>query len=149
MSSITIREENSPAFWQAILDHPAVAHVKHGHDVRAEAVIGRPEVSAFASAHGGYVCIRLDVLARVYEIHALYRPEGWGREACVALKLMLNALDADVILATETRDPMSRPPLSFGFRPASEFRPSLIGATRTWVLTRDAWRASQPYRRMR
>lgn len=144
----TIREEKSAAFWQRILDHPQVEHVKHGLDVPASVVLGQDAVRAFASDHGGYLAIRQGVLGRVYEIHALYLPEGRGKEACEALKLTLNQLDADVILATETRDPQSRPPLSFGFRPCAEFRPSLIGETRTWVLIRDAWRGSAPYRRM-
>lgn len=148
MTEITIREERDPRFWQAVIDHPAVEHVKGGHDLVAADLVGRKDVRPIASENGGYIFVRLDVLARIYEIHAAYKPQGWGAEAHAALKLAIEAVDADVIVATETSDPHSRPPLSFGFRCAADFRPSPIGDVRSWVLTRDAWLSSDARRRM-
>lgn len=145
---IAIREERSAAWWQSVIDHEAVSHIKQGHDLKAADLVRRVDVRPFASKSGGYIFVRLDVLGRVYELHAAYKPEGWGREAHQALKLALEVVDADVVLVTETANPQSRPPLSFGFRCGSDFRPSLIGEVRTWVLTRDAWAASVARRRM-
>jgi hypothetical protein len=144
----SIRVERDPAFWREVFDHPEVGGVLRGYDVDIGPALAHDAVIPFASQHGGYLFVRLDVLSRVYEIHAAYTPEGRGREAHEALKEALETIKADVIVAMETDNPMSRPPLTFGFRAVGEFEPSPIGDVRTWVLTRDAWEASQARRRM-
>lgn len=138
-------EDRNAAFWTAVYEHPEVRpHVAGDFDIAA--VIDHPTVAAFRSAHGGYLFHRSDALGRVWDLHALYTPEGWGREACSALKLALAAIfarGAQLVTAHEVEGWWrSQPPRSFGFSAAGIFEPSDFGPLRTWVLTRTAWEAS-------
>lgn len=95
--------------------------------------------------HGGFFLAQIDPLGRVHELHAAFRPEGWGDEPGRLLKRFLAEDGWDVILATEVEGNWrSRPPKSFGFRPAGPF----AGQFRTWILTRAAWEQSPARRRM-
>lgn len=135
-------------FWRDVALHPEVhPHVSLGLDVDWwSPLLGSPAVRVFQSDHGGYFLAQLDPLARVWELHAAFKPEGWGREANRTLKAALRDLGAwDVVLATEVEGNWrSRPPKSFGFRPSA---PS-DGQFRTWILTRDAWDRSPARGRM-
>jgi len=79
----------------------------------------------------------------------MFTPSGLGLEANAVLKHSLRTLfyTAHLILVTETENPRSRPPLSFGFRPSGEPTATTIGPLKTWVLTRTAWERSPAYRR--
>lgn len=104
-----------------------------------------PFVLPLRSEHGGYLLARLDALGRVWDLHAAYTPLGWGREAHAALKAVLRRLDDwQLINVSEVEgNRRSRPPLSFGFRPAGPMQAGF----RTWFLTRAAWEASPASRR--
>lgn len=141
-----VREERDPAFWQAVADHPQVRHVTHGQTVDMEAVLARPGLVALASEHGGQLFFKLDGPGRVYEMHTLFTPEGWGREAHSAWvqthNHMFGEVGADLLVTYETDHPQSRAARTFGWRPIGELRDSPIGQLRTWLLTREGWEQS-------
>lgn len=150
-----IREERDPAFWTAIYEHPEVKpRVSLGHDLNLAKVVANPSVEPLAAEHGGFLFIRLDGLGKVYELHTMFTPEGWGREVAAAAKdafaLMFDK-GADLIVTHEVAgNRRSQPPLSFRFAPVGEFTwvPALDADLRTWVLTRLAWNASPARQRM-
>jgi hypothetical protein len=150
-----IREERDPTFWNAICEHPEVKpHVTLGHELDLSEVVTNPTVTPLASEHGGFIFIRLDGLGRVYELHTMYTPEGWGREVASAAKQAFSRIfsaGADLVVTHEVRgNRRSQPPLSFRFAPASAFHhvPQLAAELRTWVLTRSAWEVSPARQRM-
>lgn len=136
-----------PGFWGRIVSHP---------DVAPSLGLLKPEVFAglaesewvypFASRNGGYLFLQQDGLGRVFEVHAVFTPDGWGREATRTGVEALSSFDWQVVTTSEIAGRF-RPPLSFGFRPAGGFEPSPLGPLRTWILTRAAWEASPAYRR--
>lgn len=141
-----IREERNPAFWRGIADHPEVSQAAIFGDAAMDLadIVQHPSVLPLASEHGGYLICRLDGLGHVCELHSMFTPEGWGREA------MLAAVDAfdlafaggmQVLTTYEvSTNPRSRPPKRFGFVRAGEFQGPY--GLRSWVLTRAAWEAS-------
>lgn len=149
-----IREERDHGFWQRIADHPAVApHVtmgRGGFDLAG--VIAHPSVLPLASEHGGYLFYRLDGMGRAYELHALYTPEGWGRETNAALKAATERLRnqgvALLIVHEVEGNWRSRPPKSHGWKAASDFTASPAGPLKTHVLTMADWLQSPARRRM-
>jgi len=145
-AAVTIREERDPAFWQAIADHPKVRHIKGGQVVDMAAIVGMDKVIPLATDHGGQLFVQLDGPGRVYEMHTLFTPEGWGREAHAAWvqthNHMFNEVGADLLVTYETDHPQSRAALSFGWRPLGELRDSPVGRVRTWFLTREGWEQS-------
>jgi hypothetical protein len=149
-----IREDRDPGFWQAVADHPAVKpHVGLGADLDCSEIVSNRAVTPLASAHGGYLFYRLDVLGRIQELHAMFTPEGWGREALSTLKEAVTemfARGADLIAVHEVEGNWrSRPPRSFGFRPCAEFAEAAGYGERmrTWSMSRSAWLASPAHRR--
>lgn len=137
-----------PAFWRWVTQSPEVqSQPLMGGDIST--LLQNQFVTPLASANGGYLFGRMDGLGRVFELHAMFRREGWGREALTTLKAALVHIDADVILATEIDGNWrSRPPKSFGFTTAADFAPTPYGPqARTWILTRERWTASPAYRR--
>lgn len=145
-SQVNVRVERSPEFWRSLIAHPAVAHVGEGLSDIGE-FVSRDNVIPMASESGGYVFCQVDVLGRVYDLHAAYKPEGRGMEASAALKQCLNEVPGDLFIVSETANPMSRPPKSFGFRVASDWRASPVGPIRTWAVTRDEWQRSPAFRK--
>lgn len=151
-SHVTVRLERDPLFWAEIMQHPSVfALVGSPTDAQVAEIVTRETIMPLASTHGGFLFARLDNLGRVVEMHTAFTPEGWGREANLALKESLNRVFAEghqVVVTYETADnPRSLPPRSFGFTPAGEFGGSSLGMLRSWVLTCAAWRASPAYLR--
>lgn len=130
-----IREERDPAFWRACCEP--------GLDL---GFLTSDRVTPLASANGGYFFVRIDGLGRVYDLHAAFKPAGWGKEASATLKASLRLLTGwQAISVSEVEGNWrSRPPRSFGFSPAGGFS----GGYRSWILTRDAWEASPARRRM-
>lgn len=148
-----IREDRDPAFWTSIYEHPAVKpHVSLGLDVDLAPLLENERVTPLRATHGGFLFVQLDGLARVYELHTLFTPEGWGREALLSAKAAfaeMFARGAHLITTYEVAgNPRSQPPLSFRFAPAGDFAPALGASLRTWTLTRNAWEASPARLRM-
>lgn len=147
-----IRIERDPEFWERIVSHPAIQPtlLGFGPDLVAELCVS-PRALPFAARHGGYIFIRLDAAGFACELHSLFTPEGWGREAHQAGIEAAGAIwrrDFQIIQTLETTaNPRSRPPRSFGFRPAGAFRPTPAGDARLWTLSRADWSASPASRR--
>jgi hypothetical protein len=108
--------------------------------------IGRDDVLPLASAHGGFVFVFGDPVGLMCELHTLFTPEGWGREAADSAVLAFNAVFAlgpQMVTTHEVKaNPRSRPPLSYGFRPAGGWGETPYGCLRLWILTAVAWAAS-------
>jgi hypothetical protein len=130
-----VTPDRDPAFWAAVC----------GEDFNP-ACLESPYVQPFRTENGGYLLVQLDALGRVYDLHAAYLPEGFGKEAHGALKGALSQLEGwQLINVSEVEgNGCSRPPLSFGFRPAGPMQ----GGFRTWFLSRAAWEQSPARRRM-
>lgn len=147
-----IREERDPDFWLDVARHPAVAPLLGPISPDQMALLVTSPLSRpLAAKHGGYVFIQRDEAGRVLELHSLFTPEGWGREASAAGKAALAVVfgaGAHLIftMALAAND-LSRPPTSYGFRPIGDFEESPRGSARTWFLTRDAWFGSAAGRR--
>jgi hypothetical protein len=145
-----VREQRDPAFWQGVAQHADVApHVFLGRDpIDIGPRIADPRVLPLASENGGYPFVMLDQVGCVWDLHAIYRPEGWGREAHGALKQALRLMfagRAQVITAYEVQGWWrSRPPKSFGFKRAADYTaaPEVGAAFSVWILTKAAWEAS-------
>lgn len=148
-----LREERDPGFWNRVANHPEVApHVLMGHGVDFGPIVSNLGVLPLASEHGGFLFSRLDALGRCWELHTLYTPEGWGREVLLACKAAFRRVfeQGDVVVTYEVEGWWrSRPPKSFGFTRANDFRaaPDLGAALSTWVLTKAAWEQSPACRR--
>lgn len=147
-----IVEDNDPAFWRSIADRPEVApHVKLGTDFDIGALVSDPRVVCLRSGGGGYLFVPMDGVGRCFDLHALFQRLAWGREASTALKDALDimfARGAALIVVSEVGGWWrSRPPRSFGFRPASDFAPVGAHMIRTWFLARDAWERSPACKR--
>jgi hypothetical protein len=148
-----IRIERDPAFWIAVASHPAVAPSLLGLPAeKIGALARRPEILPLASENGGFLFARLDALGFVCELHTLFTPNGWGREALVAGIWSIGvvwALGYQIVVTFEAKsNTRSRPPKTFGFRQAGDWRSTPVGELRMWTLTQSAWNAS-PARRLR
>jgi hypothetical protein len=148
-----IREDRDGEFWRNVYEHPEVKpHVSLGHELDVAAVAADPRVTPLRAEHGGFLFFRLDSLGRVYELHTLFTPEGWGREVLQALKEAVTEIFARGGQLITTYDVetnwRSRPPKTFRFQPCGDYAPALGVSLRTWVLTRDAWEASPARLRM-
>lgn len=148
-----IREDRDLAFWTDVYEHPQVKpHVGLGHDLDLSLILDNPAALPLRAEHGGFIFVRLDNLGRVYELHTLFKPEGWGREVLQALKEAVTEIFAGGGQIITTYDVegnwRSRPPKTFRFQPCGDYAPALGVSLRTWVLTRDAWEASPARLRM-
>jgi hypothetical protein len=145
-------DARDPVFWEAIASHPEVwPHVSLGQQIDVGRFVQNHLVTPFRYDGGGFLLVRLDALGRVYELHTMFTPDAWGRAVNVAAKAMFRQMfaHADVIVTHEAEGWWrSRPPKSFGFVRASDFRPTPYGkALSTWVLTKSAWDASPAARK--
>ena len=148
---MSLREERDPAFWLEIASHPSLRDTLMGlapADIAEIAV--RPNILPLASANGGFFFGKVDGLGMVLELHSLFRPEGWGREAAISAKQALQWVfrTAQAITTYEVQgNAHSRPPVSYGFVKAGEWQATDVGMLRLWVLTRAAWDLSPSKRR--
>jgi hypothetical protein len=148
-----IRVERDAGFWTGVAAHPEVAP-RLGPMVSGPALaayVARPDVLPLAAEHGGFLFARRDRLGFCAELHTLFTPEGWGREALGAAVEAINAVwlcGYQVVLTFEAEaNPLARPPASFGFTRAGEWRETPVGRLRAWIVTQDGWRASPAARR--
>jgi hypothetical protein len=147
-----IRVERDPAFWTRVASHPACAGALFGMAPEAVGQYARqPLVLPMAAEHGGFLFTRMDVLGFTCELHTLFTPEGWGREALMAGMEALNGLwllgYQSVVTFEVKSNPRSRPPKTFGFTQGGDWRETPVGEIRQWVLTRAGWEASAAGRR--
>ncbi|MHB8529189.1 MAG: hypothetical protein ACYC8V_06720 [Caulobacteraceae bacterium] len=147
-----IRIERDPAWWSTIAAHPAVAGAIHGLTPAAIGELAtRPGMIPMAAEHGGFLFAAMDGFGFIAELHTLFTPEGWGREAMEAGREALQLLFSGPCQAVATYEVeanrRSRPPVSFGFTRAGEFRETAFGSLRLWILTRGAWEASPAHER--
>lgn len=150
-----IRENRDGEFWSSIYEHPAVKpHVGLGCDIDIRSIVTQSNVIPLSSEHGGFLFVHLDGLGRVYELHTMFTPEGWGREVLGAAKEAFNEIfsrGAQLITTFEVEgNKRSQPPLSFRFQPAGgfEFSPTINVTLRTWFLPRNSWENSPAFKRM-
>jgi hypothetical protein len=147
-----IRVERDGGWWTAIASHPACAGALMGMAPEAVGAYARqPLVLPMAAEHGGFLFTRMDVMGFTCELHTLFTPEGWGREALIAGMEALNGLwllgYQSVVTFEVKANPRSRPPRTFGFVQAGDWRETPVGEIRQWVLTRAGWIASAAGRR--
>ena len=148
----TVRLDRSPAFWAWVAGAGEGEAGRLGLSAgEVGALAGREGVVPLASAHGGYLFARLDAFGAGFELHALYRREGWGREAhragVAALRRLFGAGALYVTAFEMAGNRRSRPPASFGFRALGPVTGPLGDAV-LWILTREAWLASPAHQRL-
>ena len=149
-----IAEQRDPSFWRAVIDHPQVKpHVTLGHAFDVAPLVASARVLPLASENGGFLMVQLDGIGRVFELHTMFRPEGWGREVLLALKdaceMMFCERGAQIITTYEVAtNKRSQPPKTFRFQPAGDFEPCDYGDFRSWVLTKADWLTSPARRSM-
>jgi hypothetical protein len=150
---VKLTENKDPEFWREIACHPEVApYLDMGRaDIGSIALL--PGVIPMATEHGGFLVCPLDASKCVWELHALYTPDGWGREvhrAGFEMMLFLFGRGAHVVIVTEIEHNWrSKPPRSFGYTPCGEFvfSPVLGRRVRTWSLSSLDWLSSPAFRR--
>jgi hypothetical protein len=150
-----IREDRDLSFWREVSEHPAVKpHVSLGKAFDIAPMVQSPKVTPLRAENGGFLFVRLDGLGRVYELHTMFKPEGWGREVLLALKAAVAEMfhrGAHLITTYEVEGNWrSQPPKTFRFEPAGEFAHSdeFNASFRTWLLTKSAWEGSPAAKRM-
>ena len=148
-----IRVERNPGFWEAVASD-LTGTIAGLSPEFVGAICGADGVLPLASERGGFIFIRRDEGGFVCELHTLYHSSAWGsREITVAAKQAFNAVfiaGYQLVTTLEVRaNAHSQPPRSYGFVQAGDWRESLIGEVRMWVLTRAAWEASPASRRAR
>lgn len=142
------------SFWDAVAAHPQVAPgVFMGLDqVSAAPLIEAESSIPLASENGGLIFEAKDHLGFTYELHTLYRPEGWGREVNRHAKdCFAYVFERASVIVTHEQEgqKQTRPPLSFGWRPAGEYKEvGLPRRLKLWILTRDAWMSSPVGRKL-
>ncbi len=142
-----VRVERNASFWEGVAAHPALAGALMGLSPSAVgAIAGRPDVLPIAAEHGGFLFARADDLGFVAELHSLFTPQGWGREVLTAGVEALNLVwlcGFQLVTTLEVHsNPKSRPPRTFGFIIAGDWRETPFGSLRLWTLSRAAWEAS-------
>lgn len=150
-----VTEDRDPAFWCGVYEHPSVKpHVGLGRQIEIAEIVADQRVTPLRATHGGFLFIQLDGLGRIYELHTMFTPEGWGREVLHAAKAafcMMFERGADLITTFEVAGhKQSQPPRTFRFEPAGAFafEASLNAELRTWALRRQAWEESPARQRM-
>jgi hypothetical protein len=151
---VSLRIERDGAFWAGVAAHLAVAPSIGTSPVEVAACAQQPFVLPLAAEHGGFLFRHLDGAGFVHELHTLFTPEGWGREAMngahEAAALLFDRMGAAVLVTHEQEGlTRSRPPRSQGWAVAGDWREAvnMIARVRMWVLTREAWIGSASYGR--
>lgn len=152
---VTLREERDPAFWDRVSSHPAVAPtVTMGRAMDWAASLAQPAVIPLAAEHGGLIMVRLDGIGRVHEMHTMFTPEGWGREAMLSMAQAIQWVfvrGSQLVTTYELEGEFhSLPPKTFRFAPCGDFSPveGVPWRVRTWSLARLAWDAAPARRRI-
>lgn len=141
-----IRADRSPAFWSWVCEDEAVREFAlQGADLQhVMAIISDMDNVVLAADHGGFIFRNMDGYGFTFELHTLFRREGWGREVALAARAAFAAIfDGQTsLVVTEEQDGhwRSRPPKSHGWKAASEhFQPSPAGPVKVWYLSKMNW----------
>lgn len=143
-----------PVFWDGVASHPQVSpHVFMDREPESLApLLEMQGVIPMASENGGILFMTRDPLGMVYEMHTMYKPEGWGREVAKAAKTFMHEMfkTASVLVTQEQEGNWrSCPPKSHGWQIAGDYcNVGLSKRLRMWVLTKQAWMASPVGRKM-
>lgn len=148
-----IHVERDPFFWSQVASHPAVEpHVLFGQRLDWSFVQNEGLIP-LASEHGGFLFFKCDGPGRVYELHTLFTPEGWGSEVSSSAKQAFDhvfAKGVQIVTTLEMQENRrSQPPKSFGWKSSGGFDivQGLDQLGKTWFLTADAWEDSPAKKR--
>lgn len=142
-------------FWDEVATHPEVApHVFMGLEPCSTApLVQMVGAIPFASENGGLIFAPMDAHGMIYELHTLYKPEGWGREVAMFAKQCFDKVfsTASLVVTHEQEgSPHTRPPLSYGWKSCGEYcYTDLPKKLRLWSLTREDFYASPVGRKLR
>lgn len=144
-----LRLDRNPTFWRRIAAHPDVEpRVMQGAPLsQLDVLVQAAGTVPLAATHGGFIFVPDPLEMDVYDLHTMFSSDGWGREVAAAareaFRYMFWRRDMRTCRTLEQDGYYrSRPPLSHGWKPSSEFATTGIGSVRPWVLTREAWLAS-------
>lgn len=136
------------AFWDDVASHEAVApRIFMGLPQATLApLVDNPDAFPLASINGGAIFVPVDPLGFAYEMHTMYKPEGWGREVHAhAKKCFKFMFERASLLVTHEQEGEqgTSPPKSFGWAVAGAYKDvGLPRRLRLWVLTPQMWTAS-------
>jgi hypothetical protein len=137
-----------PAFLNEVANTPAVrVHLGGDGPLDLAPLIEDRNNITLVCEHGGFIFRNADGFGFVRELHSMFLPEGWGRSVVEAAREATQYVfdhGCQVMFTHEQASHWrSRPPRSHGWKLASEdYRPTLVGHCRIWVLTPELWRNS-------
>ena len=139
----------SEDFWTSIVADPSVQGKLLMPTESFIESVTNPRVTPYSSENGGFLTIELGV-GPIVEFHSVFTEKGRGREAFTAACELAQILfsNHDLLVTYETEDPMSRPPLSFGFKTSDVIRTTRCGDLKLWYLTKTQWELSPVFRRI-
>lgn len=144
-----IGSDRSRVFWSWVSeDEDVQRHALKGAELSHVMVLVEDLSNVVATAqHGGFIFRSMDGYGFCFELHTLFRREGWGREVAEAARQAFGQLFEGVtsLVVTEEQDGhwRSRPPRSHGWKAASDdFKPSPAGPVRIWYLSKLNWLSS-------
>lgn len=138
----------SAEFWDGVASSPEVAPFVF-MDLPVQSLGGLVENEnnePFASDNGGVLFVKTDHLGSIYEMHTMFRPEGWGREVAITgAKALHYIFSKALIVFTYEQEGhwQSRPPKSHRWKSSGEFvDQGLSKRLKLWYLTRDDFLSS-------
>lgn len=149
-SPTVLRLQRDPDFWVRVAGDDNARVSLLGKTPEFVGVVAQhPRCIPLATAHGGFLLSQLDDLARGFDVHAIFESDRPYREtfdASVALFTLLFRSAHYVTVHEIEGDASFKPPVSFGFRLAADWSPSMLDeqpiVSRTWILTANDWRES-------
>lgn len=142
------------AFWDDVASHPEVApHIFLGMEPQSLSILVDDDRNlCLASENGGCIFVSLDHLGQVWEMHTMYKPEGWGREVARAGKAFIaKVFECGSVILTYEQEGNWRsvPPKSHGWKAAADYcAVGLPKRLKMWILTREAWSNAPVNRRL-
>lgn len=143
------------SFWDSIASHADVAPaVFMNCPIQSLALlISNEKNEPFSSQNGGVLFVKTDHLGAIYEMHTMFRPEGWGREVAVTGAKALHHIFTKALLVFTYEQEghwQSRPPKSHRWKSSGEFiDQGLSKRLKLWYLTRDDWLSSPVGKKIR